>query len=36
VLPFAAFADADRVDVGINGDELFTFARLADLALPIA
>jgi hypothetical protein len=36
VLPLAAFADADGVDVGIDGDEFFTLARLANLAEEVA
>ena len=32
VLPFVAVADADRIDVGINRDQLLAFTRLANLA----
>ncbi len=32
VLPLVAIADADRIHVGIDRDQLLAFARLADLA----
>jgi hypothetical protein len=36
VLPLAAFADADGVDVGVEGNQLLTLARFADLAQQVA